>query len=514
MALGGLTPSGSHDFYLLLRDGYPDAMAMTNQLPVLPPGERVLSTLEGDGRRRWLSPRLATGRFWSRRRVVAYALIAIYTLLPFVKINGRQALQFDLSNARFMVFGLELRPTDLELLAVFGLIVFLAVFFATAIVGRVWCGWACPQTVYMEFVFRPIERLCLGTKGRGGKPRQAVAGWRTAAMYLVFFVIAFHLANTFLAYFIGVDQLNEYIWTSTPWKHPKAFALVMLVTGLMLFDFCYWREQLCIIGCPYGRFQSVLLDRSSLIVGYDAARGEPRGHGREREAKGLGDCVDCHMCVEVCPTGIDIRDGLQMECVNCTQCIDACDAVMDRVRLPRGLIRYSSQSALDGNPTSAVRPRVMIYSGLILALCALFVALLATRRAFDVTLLRGMGSPFNIAADGRVENIVRAKLVNRTDEQRTYRIEPIAPDSLRLVGAEDLTIAAGESITEPLHLLAPAETFHQRGGTVSARLRFVDSAGNAVESDYLLFGPANSAGGPGTAAPSPSDNSEAADAKP
>jgi cytochrome c oxidase accessory protein FixG len=489
-------------------------MATTNQLPVLPPEERVLSTLEADGRRRWLSPRLATGRFWSRRRVVAYSLIAVYTLLPFIKINGRQALQFDLANARFMVFGLELRPTDLELLAVFGLIVFLTVFFATAIVGRVWCGWACPQTVYLEFVFRPIERLCLGTKGKGGKPRKAVAGWRTVAMYLVFFVISFHLANTFLAYFIGVDQLNEYIWTSTPWAHPRAFALVMFVTGLMLFDFCYWREQLCIIGCPYGRFQSVLLDRSSLIVGYDSARGEPRGHGRERGAKALGDCVDCHMCVEVCPTGIDIRDGLQLECVNCTQCIDACDAVMDRVGLPRGLIRYSSQSALDGKPTHVARPRVMIYMGLILALCLLFVALLVTRQAFDVTLLRGLGSPFNIAADGMVENIVRAKLVNRTDEQRTYRIEPVSPESLRLVGAEELTIAPGESVTEPLHLLVPAKAFHDRGGTVAATLRFTDSAREVVESDYLLFGPAAAADASASKRYFRSDKSEADDAQP
>jgi len=236
---------------------------MVNELPVLPPEDRVLSTLESDGSRRWLTPRLATGKFWSRRRVVAYALIAVYTLLPFIEINGQQALLFDLGNARFMVFGLEFRPTDLELFAVFGLIVFLTVFFATAIMGRVWCGWACPQTVYMEFVFRPIERLCLGTAGKGGKPRKAVAGWRTAVMYLVFVAIAIHLANTFLAYFIGVDQLNDYIWSSTPWEHPRAFLLVAFVTLLILFDFCYWREQMCIIGCPYGRFQSVLLDRSS-----------------------------------------------------------------------------------------------------------------------------------------------------------------------------------------------------------------------------------------------------------
>jgi cytochrome c oxidase accessory protein FixG len=255
----------------------------------------------------------------------------------------------------------------------------------------------------------------------------------------------------------------------------------------------------------------VLLDRSSLIVGYDKKRGEPRGHGRERAAKGLGDCVDCHLCVEVCPTGIDIRDGLQLECVNCTQCIDACDNVMDRVGLPRGLIRYSSQSALDGKPTSIARPRVMIYSGLILALSVLFVTLLVSRKAFDVTLLRGLGSPFNVTASGEVENIIRAKLVNRTDEERTYRIEAVAPESLHLLSAEDLTIAAGESVTEPLHLLAPQEAFIGHGGTVEARLRFTDSAGEAVDQEYLLFGPVHATGAKSISTP---QSEEAENAQP
>ncbi|TWT97560.1 Ubp3 associated protein Bre5 [Botrimarina colliarenosi] len=464
----------------------------SNQLPVLQAEGRVLSTLESDGRRRWLYPKLSTGRFWSRRRVVAYSLIAVYTLLPFIKIGGRPAIQLDIWNGRFSLLGLQFRPTDLELLAVFGLMVGLTIFFLTAILGRVWCGWACPQTVYLEFVFRPIERLFMGTAGKGGKPKQQVAGWRTAAMYLAFFLICLHLANTFLSYFVGVAAMNEWIWSQPPWRHPGAFLLVMLVTGLMLFDFCYWREQLCIIGCPYGRFQSVLLDRSSLVVGYDKNRGEPRGHGRDRAEKGLGSCVDCGMCVDVCPTGIDIRDGLQLECVNCTQCIDACDSVMDRIKQPRGLIRYSSQLALEGKPTRIVRPRVLIYSGVIVLLAGVFVALLVGRKGFDVTLLRGMGRPFVVTASGDVENIVRVKLVNRVDEERTYRIEAVAPASLRLDGGAELRIASGETVTEPVHLLAPPEAFVHRGGTFEATLRFTDSGGETIERSYNLFGPATS----------------------
>ena len=464
-------------------------MSSTQQLPVLPPEERVLSTLNADGRRRWLTPKLARGRFWSRRRVVAYALVAVYAVLPFLKINGRPAMRLDLWNGRFALFGLELRPTDLELLAIGGLIVFLTIFFATAIFGRVWCGWACPQTVYLEFVFRPIERFFTGTSGRGGKPKKDVAGWRVVAMYLVMLLLCWHLANTFLAYFVGVDALNAWIWTEPPWRHPRAFLLVAFVTGLMMFDFCYWREQLCIIGCPYGRFQSVLLDRSSLVVGYDPTRGEPRGRGRDRSSK--GDCVDCRLCVDVCPTGIDIRDGLQLECVNCTQCIDACDEVMDKVGSPRGLIRYSAQGALEGQQTRILRPRVLIYSGILIALLGVFLTLLAGRQAFDVTLLRGLGRPFTVAND-EVENLVRAKLVNRTDDIREYRVEPVAPPSLRLRQPVAVSLSAGESITEPLHLIAPIKDFTRGGGTIDATLRFTDSAGEVIEERYRLFGPVDS----------------------
>lgn len=451
---------------------------------------RVLSTLESDGTRRWLTPRLSPGRFWSRRRVVAYALIAVYTLLPWVMINGRPALQLDLWNGRFSILGSVFLPTDLRLLAVLGLVVFLSIIFATAIFGRVWCGWACPQTVYMEYVFRPIERLCTGTSGRGGKPKKQVAGWRVGAMYLAFLVVAWHLANTFLTYFVGARTLNEWIWSAPPWRHPGAFALVAFITGLMLFDFCYWREQLCIIGCPYGRFQSVMLDRSSLIVGYDTVRGEPRGRGRDREAKGLGDCVDCKMCVEVCPTGIDIRDGLQLECVNCTQCIDACDSVMARVGKSRGLIRYSSQSGLAGKPTRVVRPRVIVYSALIGLLSLLFVVLVATRQPFEATLLRGFGAPFSVLPSGEVDNLVRLKLVNRTDAEQAYEVELVQPNELRLASPVTITLPPQGVATEPVHLVAPAKAYHERGGVLDAVLRVSEPDGVSIDYRYRLFGPA------------------------
>lgn len=461
-----------------------------SKLQVLQPEERVLSTLDADGSRRWLYPKLAKGKFWVRRRLVAYLLIATYTLLPFINIGGRPALQLDLLNGRISFFGLVLLPNELKLLALFGLVVGLSIFFATAVMGRVWCGWACPQTVYLEYLFRPIERLFTGTVGKGGEPRKQVSGWRKPAMYAIFLLICWHLANTFLAYFVGVGNLNKWIWSGAPWQHPGAFALVLFVTGLMMFNFCYWREQLCIIGCPYGRFQSVMLDQASLVVGYDINRGEPRGHGRDRTTKGLGDCVDCGMCVDVCPTGIDIRDGLQMECVNCTQCIDACDAVMDRVHQPKGLIRYSSQAALAGKPTHVGRPRIFIYSGIIAVVATLFVTLLATRSPFHVTLLRGMGRPFVVQADGRIENTVRLKINNRTDEQQTYLVEPIAPAGLRIEGDLALDLSPLGTLTEPIHLTLPEEAFSLGTGVVDGRIRIIEQSGAAVERDYRLFGPA------------------------
>lgn len=458
------------------------------ELPVLQPEERVLSTMESDGRRRWLHPRLATGVFWKWRRIVAYALIAIYTLLPFISIGGKPAILLDIGAREFTFFGFTFLPTDTLLLAIFVVTMFLLIFFATAIAGRVWCGWACPQTVYMEFVFRPIERLFTGVAGKGNKPAKGLAPWRIVAMYLVYFVICLHLANTFLAYFIGVEKLHDWIWTSAPWRHPSAFAVVAAITGLMMFDFCYWREQLCIIGCPYGRFQSVLLDRSSCIIGYDESRGEPRGKGRDRQAKGLGHCVDCHLCVDVCPTGIDIRDGLQLECIGCAQCIDVCDDVMEKTNQPQGLIRYSSQNALEGEPTRLLRPRTIIYFSAVAALVGVFAVTLANKAAFDVSVLRGLGSPYQVNAEGAVENTLRVRIVNRTDASSEYRIVVVEPENVRITnGAKVDELAPGKTIEQPIHLTAPRKVF--RLGKATLRLQIVNDQDQVVEEHASMLGP-------------------------
>lgn len=457
--------------------------------------ERVLSTLEKDGSRHWLYPRLSKGRFWNRRRGVAYVLLALYTLIPFLHIGGKPVILLDVMQRRFTLLGASFLPTDTALLALFLLLTLVSVFFVTALLGRVWCGWACPQTVYMEFVFRPIERLFTGRAGKGGSPKSEIAGWRKPLMYAVYFVICVHLANTFLAYFVPASVLNQWI-TSSPANHPAGFTIVVILTALMMFNFAWFREQTCIIACPYGRLQSVLLDRQSLIVSYDTARGEPRTKSTRLnvlpDKPRVGDCVDCSLCVQVCPTGIDIRQGLQVECVGCAQCIDACDAVMDKINRPRGLIRYSSQSAMAGAASRILRPRLVIYSAIIVALASLLSILLLTRSPADVTLLRNLGNPFVISRDGMVENTMRMKITNRTDRSKEYRISAVnAPDVKVSLSSERLVVAPGASATESLLIIAPPGRFSL--GHLNIKLRISDQGDLQIDRDCLLLGPISAA---------------------
>jgi cytochrome c oxidase accessory protein FixG len=463
---------------------------------LLKPRERVLSTLDADGRRRWLSPKLSKGTHWNRRRIVAYALIAIFTFTPFIRVNGHPAVLLDVVHRRFHLFGTTLLPTDTGHLAMLILSVFLGVFAFTAIFGRVFCGWACPQTVWLEFVYRPIERLCLGTSGRGGKPARSVAAWRRIVMYLVFLLLSIHLAHTLLSYFVGIDALHRWIWTSSPWQHPTAFLVVALVTGWMMWDMAYWREQMCIIGCPYGRFQSALLDRNTVIVSYNRVRGEPRGKTSPRSVPlpistdntRPGDCIDCTLCVQVCPTGIDIRDGLQSECVNCAQCIDACNQVMDKVGRERNLIGYLSQAVAEGEARRFLRPRVVFYPALLSIALSALVYLLLTRSTFDAVVLRPAGVSFDKVDDTQVLNRMQLKITNRDDATQTYRFG--------IVGRDDVTIQAeSETVSrvplemrvENVRITAPNAAF--RHGELPIVVRITASDNTTLDRKAILRGP-------------------------
>lgn len=478
-------------------------------------GGPVLSTLEADGSRRWLRPRLSRGRFLSARRAVAWGLIALFNLLPWLRMQGEPVILLDVAHRRFVLLGKVFLPTDTFLLALLLIGVFVTIFLITALFGRIWCGWMCPQTVYMEFLYRPIERLFTGRKGIGGPPRKPVGVLRRAGMYGAFLLASFVLAHTFLSYFVGTDALYQWVGRS-PLDHPVTFLVILAVTGLMMFDFAFFREQLCIIACPYGRFQSALLDSRSLVIRYDPVRGEPRGRKRQKPAaRGAdlrlpvladepvqGDCIDCRMCVHTCPTGIDIREGLQLECIACAQCIDACDQVMTQIGRPKGLIRYTSQAALAGEPGGFWRPRVIVYPLVLLAAVALFLVTLGGKSGAQVLLLRNVGRPYAILPDGPIENSLRLEITNRDRAPRTYELVLKTEGAELLLSETQMTLLPEERAAWPFRLRAPAERF-VGSGRLDLTLELIDSQGQRQPVACRMLGPmavpANTSTAPGLA---------------
>jgi cytochrome c oxidase accessory protein FixG len=455
--------------------------------------ERVLSTLNQDGSRRWIRPRLSKGRFLRRRMVVGWGLILLFTAIPYLRMNGKPLMLFDIPRREFTLFGTTFLPTDTMLLMLLMLSIFVTIFLLTSLFGRVWCGWGCPQTVYMELVYRPIERWLEGNQAQQMKLDREGANARRMIKFVIYLFVSMFLAHTFLAYFVGVETLFRWIRRS-PVEHPLAFVIMAGVTLLMLADFGYFREQVCIVACPYGRFQSVLLDRRSLIVGYDPKRGEPRGKRRKgADTSGLGDCIDCGACVTTCPTGIDIREGLQMECVNCTQCIDACDAIMDRVGKPRGLVRYSSQETLETGKRKILRPRVIAYPMLLALLVGALGFSVAEKEPADVTVLRGIGVPFVVLPSGEVSNQLRVKIVNRREEPLEYLIELADGEGLKIVSPQNpLPVAARKTETATVFVVAPRDVFDD--GALEVTLRVSDGAGFSKDVPYRLLGPSSPTG--------------------
>lgn len=463
----------------------------------------MLPTLNEDGSRRWIRPKPAHGSWWQRRRAVAYLLMVVFFAAPHLRVFGKPVFLMDLPRREFTLLGYTFLPTD-TLLFMFTLGAgVIGIFLLTALFGRAWCGWACPQTVYLEFLFRPIGRWFDGGYA-GSRALDKQGAWftpRRLAKYITFFLLALFVSHTLLAFFVGTDQLYTWI-AGSPADHPTAFFFVVVFTGIVWFNFTYFREQTCLIVCPYGRWQAALIDRQSVIVAYDVNRGEPRAHAGTSRDPNAGDCIDCKACVQTCPTGIDIRNGLQMECVHCTQCIDACDDIMMRIGKPRGLIRYASQDAIAGLPRQLLRLRTMLYPAVLTVLLGGLAITMWRKPAADLTVLRGLDGPFTTEADGRIANQVRIKVTNRRSEQMAYPIvfsglvgapleagAPVLDSTQVLIVAPEnpLRIDAGETRTTSVFVLLPALAFVNGERWVNITLS--DERGYVETLRYRLLGP-------------------------
>jgi cytochrome c oxidase accessory protein FixG len=381
-----------------------------------------IGTISEEGKRNFIYPKKPHGRFTNYRTYLSWVLLTILIIMPFIKVDGNQFMLFNLAERRFNIFGKPFWPQDFYILVVSMLVGIVFIILFTVIFGRIFCGWLCPQTIFLEMVFRKIEYAIEGDRNKQIKLNKQ--GWtkekirKKGLKWTIFFLISFFFANIFLAYFIGSDVLIEHI-KDGPFKHLGTFIKLLVFTAVFYFVFAWFREQVCIIVCPYGRLQGVLLDENSINVAYDFKRGEAeKGRKKfrkkeDRKELGYGDCIDCNQCVVVCPTGIDIRNGTQLECVNCTACIDACDEVMDKVGYERGLIRYASEKNIKEGKPFKFTGRLKFYTAVLIVLMGLLVSLIFLRSDVDATIVRLPGKMYFEEGDN-IKNVYTFKLVNKT----------------------------------------------------------------------------------------------------
>lgn len=385
------------------------------------PSRETPTTINQDGSRLFLHPADVSGFFTKYRRIFALILIGIYLSLPWIPINGHPAVFLDVIHRRFHLFGLTFAAQDLWMAFFFITGLGFSLFFITSLLGRVWCGWACPQTVFLEHVYRRIERWVEGDATKRKKLDKQT--WdnekiiKRVIKHGIFAFISALIAHLFLSYFISIPELYHWMTTS-PTEHWGTFVFMFIATSIIYFNFAWFREQLCLVICPYGRLQSALIDDDSIIIGYDVDRGEPRGPAKK---EGIGDCVNCTRCVQVCPTGIDIRQGLQIECIGCANCIDACDAIMAKLNRPKGLIRYDSQTGLANKKRRIIRPRVFIYAALMAVGATAFTLSALQLHSANMNIVRMSGAPYFLTDTG-VRNQYMVRVINKTNETKTYQI--------------------------------------------------------------------------------------------
>jgi cytochrome c oxidase accessory protein FixG len=408
------------------------------------------STIGEDGSRLWVYPKQPKGILYNYRKITSLILLGILFVIPFIKVNGDPLMLFNILERKFIIFGVMFYPQDFHLfvLSMIAFIVFVVLF--TVIFGRIFCGWICPQTIFMEFLYRPIEYWIEGNNSQQRKLDQSPLDfnkfWRKGLKHLIFFFISFITAHFFLAYITGIDYVEKLI-TDGPTAHMVGFMSIIAFSVVHYFVFAKLREQVCIIICPYGRLQGVLLDRNSIVISYDYKRGEPRGKYNpleDRASKGKGDCVECGSCQAVCPTGIDIRNGTQLECINCTACIDACNSVMRRIKKPEGLIRYASERTIADKTKLKFNVRILFYSVVLIGLLILIAFLFSIRTDIESTILRQKGTMFQEYDSNHYSNIYMIQVINKTRKTLQVDLKLDEPEGeIQLIGGP-LVVKKGE----------------------------------------------------------------------
>lgn len=419
-----------------------------------------LTTVDESGKRVWIFAKKPKGKWFNRRQVLAYLLLAAFYIMPWIKYKGDQFLMFNIFERKFILFGTIFWPQDFHLIVLSFITMILFIILFTIIFGRLFCGWVCPQTLFMEFLFRRIEYLIEGDapaqKRLAKQPWNFEKVWKKSLKQFIFYLISFLTGATFLAYIIGTDELIKIVHEGVG-EHLSGFIGLLLFSGVFYFIFAFFREQVCTIACPYGRLQGVLIDSKTLIVAYDYKRGEPRGPLKDPKA---GDCVDCRACVQVCPTGIDIRNGTQLECINCTACIDACDATMDRVKKPKGLIRYDSEEGIEKGEHHLFNSRTIFYSVVLTALLVFVAFLFYQRGDYETVILRARGTLYQDMGDS-LSNIYNYQIVNKSRKpiKVDFKLEKL-PGRIKFIGEKPL-VKKGEVGKGSFLVIVPENSLHQ-----------------------------------------------------
>jgi cytochrome c oxidase accessory protein FixG len=425
-----------------------------------------VSTVTDKGARNWVYALKPHGKFYNYRNILAAFYLLVFFGIPFIKVNGMPFVMFNVLEGKFILFSKIFWPQDFYIFAIAMITFIIFIILFTVIYGRLFCGWVCPQTIFMELVFRPIEWLVEGNPAEqkllNNGPWNFKKVYKKLLKHLIFFTISFIIANTFLMYIFGKDKVIKIIEEPIS-EHVALFVGLIVFTFMFYGVFAFVREIVCTTICPYGRLQGVMFDKDTMLVAYDYKRGEERGKFKKNEERTLGDCIDCHQCVNVCPTGIDIRNGTQLDCTNCTACIDACDFMMDKVGLPKGLIRYASENGIAEGKKLTFTPKIKAYTVLLVILMTILSILMATRNDVDAHITRTGGQLYQELPDNKLSNLYNAKIINKTNKEFPVELKlENVKGEIKLVGKQFISLKGEKIHTETFFIQLDKKEIQER----------------------------------------------------